>query len=71
MELIVSMLSGLWSQPRFAIPALLGTVAGAGLFFLTGKEPASAAMAVGCALLGLAVGFVLEYFRETPRGPLD
>ena len=31
----------------------------------------SAAMAVGCALLGLVIGFVLEYFRDTPRDPLD
>ncbi len=71
MELIGSLLSGLWSHPRFAIPALLGIAAGASLFFLTGKEPASAAMAVGCALLGCAIGFVLEYFRDAPRGPAD
>ena len=71
MELIGSLLSGLWSTPRLASPVLLGIGAGAALFFLTGKEPSSAAMAVGCALLGLVIGFVLEYFRETPRGPLD
>ncbi|CAN7263377.1 hypothetical protein LJR143_001073 [Pseudoxanthomonas sp. LjRoot143] len=71
MELIGSLLSGLWSAPRFAVPALLGIAAGAGVFFLTGKAPSSAAMAVGCALLGLVIGFVLEYFRDTPRGPLD
>ena len=71
MELIGSLLAGLWSTPRFAIPALLGIAAGAGLFFLTGKAPASAAMAAGCALLGLAIGFALEYFRDTPRDPLD
>lgn len=69
MELIGSLLADLWSAPRFALPALLGIVAGAGLFFLTGKEPSSAAMAVGCVLLGLVIGFVLEYFRDTPPDP--
>ncbi|WP_213601318.1 hypothetical protein [Pseudoxanthomonas japonensis] len=71
MDLIGSLLYGLWSQPRFAIPSLLGIGAGTGLFFLTGKEPASAAMAVGCVLLGLAIGFVLHYVRDTPRDPRD
>lgn len=71
MDLIGSLLSGLWSAPRFAVPALLGIAAGAGLFFVTGQEPSSAAMAVGCALLGLAVGFMLEYLRDTPRDPTD
>ena len=71
MELVGSLLFALWSKPRFALPVWLGVGIGVGLFFLTGKEPASAAMAVGCALLGLVVGFVLEYFRDTPRGPLD
>ncbi|NCT70532.1 MAG: hypothetical protein GXC75_06275 [Xanthomonadaceae bacterium] len=71
MELIGSLLSGLWLQPRLAVPILLGIAAGVAVFYLTGKEPASAAMAVGCALLGLVIGFVLEYFRDTPRDPLD
>ena len=53
------------------VPLLLGVVAGLGLFHLTGKEPASAAMALGCALLGLTVGCILEYLREPPRDPLD
>ena len=71
MDLIGSLLFDLWSKPRFAIPLLLGIGAGVGLFYASGQEPASAAMAVGCALLGLIIGYVLEYFRETPRGPLD
>lgn len=71
MELIGSLLSGLWSAPRLTVPALLGVAAGACVFFLTGKAPSSAAMAVGCALLGLVIGFALEYFRDTPRGPQD
>ena len=56
-------------SPRFIAPVVLGIGAGAGLFYVTGQEPASAAMAVGCALLGLAVGFVLEYLRDVPRDP--
>nr|WP_298125577.1 hypothetical protein [uncultured Pseudoxanthomonas sp.] len=67
MELIAYLLADLWSKPRLLVPLLLGIVAGLGLFHLTGKEPASAAMAVGCALLGLVIGFVLEYLREPPR----
>jgi hypothetical protein len=58
-------------RPRFIVPVVLGIGAGVGLFYATGKEPSSAAIAVGCALLGLIVGFVLEYLRDTPRGPLD
>jgi len=58
-------------RPRFIVPVVLGIGAGVGLFYATGEEPSSAAIAVGCALLGLIVGFVLEYLRDTPRGPLD
>ena len=71
MELIAYLLVDLWSKPRLLVPLLLGIVAGLGLFHLTGKEPASAAMAVGCALLGLLIGFVLEYLREPPRDTTD
>jgi hypothetical protein len=67
LELIAYLLADLWSKPRLLVQLLLGIVAGLGLFHLTGKEPASAAMAVGCALLGLVIGFVLEYLREPPR----
>lgn len=70
MELIAYLLADLWSKPRLLVPLLLGVVAGLGLFHLTGKEPASAAMALGCALLGLTVGCILEYLREPPRDPL-
>jgi hypothetical protein len=71
LELIAYLLADLWSKPRLLVPLLLGVVAGLGLFHLTGKEPASAAMALGCALLGLTVGCILEYLREPPRDPLD
>jgi len=71
LELIAYLLADLWSKPRLLVPLLLGIVAGLGLFHLTGKEPASAAMAVGCALLGLLIGFVLEYLREPPRDTTD
>lgn len=70
MELIGSLLFDVWARPRFAIPALLGIAAGVAAFYLTGKEPASAAMALGCGLLGLAIGFVLHHFRDAPRDPL-
>jgi hypothetical protein len=70
LELIAYLLADLWSKPRLLVPLLLGVVAGLGLFHLTGKEPASAAMALGCALLGLTVGCILEYLREPPRDPL-
>jgi len=70
-ELIAWLLSEAWAKPRLLVPLLLGIVAGLGLFHLTGKEPASAAMAVGCALLGLLIGFVLEYLREPPRDTTD
>ena len=59
------------TRPRLVVPILLGIAAGVALFHLTGKEPSSAAMALGCAALGLAAGFVLEYLRDTPRDPLD
>ena len=71
MELMAYLLADLWSKPRLLVPLLLGIVAGLGLFHLSGKEPASAAMALGCALLGLTVGCLLEYLREPPRDPLD
>jgi hypothetical protein len=71
MELMAYLLADLWSKPRLLVPLLLGIVAGLGLFHLTGKEPASAAMALGCALLGLTAGCILEYLREPPRDPLD
>lgn len=71
MELIGSLLLALWSRPRFAIPAWLGAGIGLSLFFLTGEEPSSAAMAVGCMLLGLLTGFTMEYFRDSPRDPHD
>jgi hypothetical protein len=71
MDLIGDLLFDLWSKPRFIVPVVLGIGAGAGLFYATGQEPASAAMAVGCALLGLVIGFVLEYFRDTPRDRVD
>ncbi len=52
------------------MPPLLGIAAGMALFHLTGKAPSSAAMAFGCALLGLAIGFALDYLREpSPRDP--
>ncbi|WP_312766693.1 hypothetical protein [Pseudoxanthomonas mexicana] len=70
MELIAALLGGLWSRPRLVVPPLLGIAAGLTLFHLTGKAPSSAAMALGCALLGLAVGFALDYLREaSPRDP--
>ena len=69
MELIAHLLAELWSRPRFLIPLLLGVGCGLGLFYLTGKQPSSATIAVGCVVLGLAIGFVMEYFRDTPRGP--
>jgi hypothetical protein len=68
MELIASLLGELWSRPRLIVPLLLGIGAGLALFHLTGQEPSSAAMALGCALLGLVIGFALEYLRE-PRDP--
>ena len=71
MELIAALLGGLWSRPRLVVPPLLGIAAGMALFHLTGKEPSSAAMALGCAAFGLVIGFVLEYLRDTPRDPLD
>lgn len=71
MEMLGSLLFDIWARPRFAIPALLGIAAGVAVFHLTGKEPASAAMALGCGLLGVAIGFVLHYFRDAPRDPLD
>jgi|GEM_PF-1999809 hypothetical protein len=52
MDLLAFLLGDLWKAPRFVLPLLLGIGAGLGLFFLTGREPASAAMALGCALLG-------------------
>lgn len=52
------------------VPPLLGIAAGLALFHLTGKAPSSAAMALGCALLGLAMGFALDCLREpSPRDP--
>lgn len=68
MELIASLLGGLWSRPRLTVPLLLGVGAGLGLFHLTGQQPSSAAMAAGCSLLGLVIGCALEYLRE-PRPP--
>lgn len=69
MELIAWLLLEAWSKPRFLVPVLLGIGAGASLFYITGKQPSSAAIAISCAVLGLVIGFVLEYFRDTPRGP--
>ncbi|KRA44455.1 hypothetical protein [Pseudoxanthomonas sp. Root630] len=70
MDLIASLLGDLWARPRLVVPLLLGVAAGLGLFHLTGKEPSSAAMALGCALLGLVIGFALEYLREpSPHDP--
>ena len=70
MELIAALLGGLWSRPRLVVPPLLGIAAGMALFHLTGKAPSSAAMAFGCALLGLAIGFALDCLRESsPRDP--
>jgi hypothetical protein len=71
MKLIAWLLGDVWLKPRFSVPVLLGLGAGLGLFHLTGKEPASAAMALGCAVLGLAIGFVLEYLREPPGDTSD
>jgi len=61
----------LLTRPRLIVPLLPGIGVGAGLFHVAGKEPSSAAIAVGCALLGLAIGYVPEYVRDTPRGPWD
>lgn len=71
MELIAWLLGGAWAKPRLLVSLLLGIGAGAGLYHLTGKQPSSAAMAAGCALLGLLIGFVLEYLREPPRDTTD
>ena len=71
MDLLAFLLGDLWKAPRFVLPLLLGIGAGLGLFFLTGGEPASAAMALGCALLGLVIGFVLEYLHDAPRDPAE
>lgn len=67
MELIAWWLGEAWAKPRLLVPLLLGIGAGVALYFLTGRQPSSAAMALGCALLGLVIGFVLEYLREPPR----
>ena len=49
---------------------MLGIAAGLALFHLTGKAPSSAAMALGCALLVLAIDFPLDYLRKPfPRDP--
>ncbi|UOV01414.1 hypothetical protein [Pseudoxanthomonas mexicana] len=70
MELIAALLGGLWNRPRLVVPPLLGIGAGLALFHLTGKAPSSAAMALGCALLGLVIGFALDYLRDpSPRDP--
>lgn len=70
MELIAALLGGLWNRPRLVVPPLLGIAAGLALFPLTGKAPSSAAMALGCALLGLVIGFALDYLRDpSPRDP--
>ena len=45
----------LLTRPRLIVPLLPGIGVGAGLFHVAGKEPSSAAIAVGCALLGLAM----------------
>ena len=70
MELIAALLGGLWNRPRLVVPPLLGIGAGLALFQLPGKAPSSAAMALGCALLGLVIGFALDYLRDpSPRDP--
>jgi hypothetical protein len=67
MELVAYLVSALWDAPRLVVPPLLGIGAGIALYFMTGREPSSAAIALGCVLLGLVIGFVLEYLREPPR----
>lgn len=72
MDLIATLLNGLWDAPRLVVSTLLGIAIGLGLYYLTGQEPASAALAAGCALFGFLLGVLLHATRRrVPRRDAD
>jgi hypothetical protein len=62
---LLELLDGLtW---RFVVPASIGIGAGLGIYHLSGKDPAGAAVAFALGLIGICVGLVWEFSRARRR----
>jgi len=44
--------------PRFSIPFGVSVAIGVGVYFISGKTPASAAVAFGIGIIGLVIGCI-------------
>jgi hypothetical protein len=59
---LLSVLGG--STWRFFLPAAIGIGAGLGVYFISGQNPAGAAVAFVLGLAGVCVGFVWEFSHQ-------
>jgi len=62
---VLGLLSGLtW---RFFVPASIAIGAGLGIYYLSGKDPAGAAVAFVLGLLGICIGLVWDFSQARRR----
>jgi predicted exporter len=61
LELIAQLVPSSW---RSLVPMAIGIGCGLAIYFLSGQDPAGAAMAFAAGLLGIVVGFLWEFFHR-------
>ena len=63
LELIAHFAPSSW---RSLLPMAMGIGSGLAIYFLSGKDPAAAAVAFVVGLLGIVIGFAWELFHKRP-----
>ena len=62
---LLGLLDGLtW---RFFVPASIGIGTGLGIYYLSGKDPAGAAVAFALWLIGICIGLIWDFSRVRRR----
>ena len=63
LELIAQFAPSSW---RSLLPTAIGIGSGLAIYFVSGKDPAAAAVAFVVGLLGIVIGFAWEFFHRRP-----
>ena len=55
------------SSWRSLLPIAIGIGSGLAIYFISGKDPAAAAVAFAAGLLGIVIGFVWEFSHRSSQ----